>query len=407
MREKSMRFSPLVERVTGKGADAWRVHFDAVRQRAAGRDVILLTVGDPDQAPPAAMIDATIDALRRRRTGYSPIIGLPELRAAIAARVAQRSGQPCAADNVVIVPGTQAGLYCAMQCLAGTADEVIVPEPMYATYEAVVGASGARLINVPMRPENGFHPDLDALARAITPRTRVLWLNSPHNPTGAVLRRDEIEAVAALCRRHDLWLLSDEVYEDLAFARPHIGAWSLPEMAERTVVVSSLSKAHAVPGFRLGWIVGPTTLTGHVFNLVLCMLYGGPPFIQDGALVALQSDLPEVAMLREDYRRRGALLAGILAAAPHCRVAAPEGGMFVLLDIRDTGLSADAFVRALLDQEAVAALPCDGFGASATGHLRLSLTTADGILAEAGGRILRFAQRLAGTRPSTDTAVLR
>ena len=402
-----MRFSPLVERVTGKGAEAWRVHFDAVRQRAAGRDVILLTVGDPDQAPPAAMIDATIDALRRRRTGYSPIIGLPELRAAIAARVAQRSGQPCAAENVVVVPGTQAGLYCAMQCLAGAGDEVIVPEPMYATYEAVVGASGARLVNVPMRPEAAFHPDLDALARAITPRTRVLWINSPHNPTGAVLRRDEIEAVAALCRRHDLWLLSDEVYEDLAFARPHIGAWSLPDMAERTVVVSSLSKSHAVPGFRLGWIVGPTSLTGHLFNLVLCMLYGGPPFIQDGALVALQSDLPEVAALREDYRRRGALLAGILAAAPHCRVAVPEGGMFVLLDVRDTGLSADAFARGLLDQEAVAALPCDGFGPSATGHLRLSLTNADSRLEEAGRRILRFTQRLAGTRPSTDTAVLR
>jgi arginine:pyruvate transaminase len=266
---------------------------------------------------------------------------------------------------------------------------------MYATYEAVVGASGARLVNVPLRPEAGFHPDLDALARAITGKTRVLWINSPHNPTGAVLTRDEIEAIAALCRRHDLWLLSDEVYEDLAFARPHIGAWSLPGMAERTIVVSSLSKSHAVPGFRIGWIVGPQALTVHLFNLVLCMLYGGPPFIQDGALVALQSDLPEVAALREDYRRRAALLAGILGAAPQCRAAAPEGGMFVLLDIRGTGLSADDFARQLLEREAVAALPSDGFGPSAQGHLRLSLTSGDARLEEAGRRILRFAQGLA------------
>jgi arginine:pyruvate transaminase len=402
-----MRFSPLVERVAGKGADAWRVHFDAVRQRAQGRDVILLTVGDPDQAPPAAMIEATVDALRRRRTGYSPIVGLPELRAAIAARVARRSGQPCAAENVVVVPGTQAGLYCAMQCVAGAGDEVIVPEPMYATYEAVVGASGARLVNVPMRPENGFHPDLDALARAITPKTRVLWINSPHNPTGAVLRRDEIEAVAALCRRHDLWLLSDEVYEDLAFARPHIGAWSLPGMAERSIVVSSLSKSHAVPGFRIGWIVGPQALTSHLFNLVLCMLYGGPPFLQEGALAALQSELPEVAALREDYSRRAALLGCILAAAPGCAAAPPEGGMFVLLDVRATGLSADAFARDLLEREAVAALPCDGFGPSAAGHLRLSLTSADARLEEAGRRILRFAQSLAAAPRSTDAAPLR
>jgi arginine:pyruvate transaminase len=396
MSEHSMRFAPLVGRVAGKGANAWRVHFDAVRQRGAGRDVILLTVGDPDQAPPQAMIDATIEALRRRHTGYSPIIGLPELRAAIAARMARRSGQPCAAENIVVVPGTQAGLYCTMQCIAGAGDEVIVPEPMYATYEAVVGASGARLVNVPLRPEAGFHPDLDALARAITPKTRVLWINSPHNPTGAVLRRDEIEAIAALCRRHDLWLLSDEVYEDLAFARPHIGAWSLPGMAERTIVVSSLSKSHAVPGFRIGWIVGPPALTGHLFNLVLCMLYGGPPFLQDGALVALQSDLPEVADLCEDYRRRAALLAGILGAAPQCRAAAPEGGMFVLLDIRATGLSADDFARHLLEREAVAALPSDGFGPSAQGHLRLSLTSDDARLEEAGRRIVRFAQGLAG-----------
>jgi arginine:pyruvate transaminase len=189
--------------------------------------------------------------------------------------------------------------------------------------------------------------------------------------------------------------LSDEVYEDLAFARPHIGAWSLPGMAERTIVVSSLSKSHAVPGFRIGWIAGPAALTGHLFNLVLCMLYGGPPFIQEGALVALRSELPEVATLREDYRRRAALLAGILSSAPRCRVAAPEGGMFVLLDIRGTGLTADDFARDLLEREAVAALPCDGFGPSAAGHLRLSLTSDDARLDEAGRRILRFAQGLA------------
>src|SRR5258708_1489974 len=122
MTENSMRVSPRVERVAGKGADAWRVHFDATRQRAAGRDVILLTVGDPDQAPPAAVIDATVEALRRRRTGYSPIIGLPELRAAIAARVAPRSPHPSTPDHLPVLPGTQAGLYCAIQCIAGAGD---------------------------------------------------------------------------------------------------------------------------------------------------------------------------------------------------------------------------------------------------------------------------------------------
>jgi arginine:pyruvate transaminase len=390
-----MRFSPLVDRVAGKGAAAWHIHLDAERQKAAGRDIIFMTVGDPDQAPPEAVIEATVDALRRRRTGYSPITGYPEVRAAIAARFAARTGQPCATENVVIVPGTQAGLFCVLQCLASAGDEVVVTEPMYATYEAVAGASGARLVSVPLRPERGFHPDLDAMAGAITPATRGIWINSPHNPTGAVLTRNEIETVAALCRRHDLWLISDEVYEDLAFARPHISPWSLRGMPERTVVVSSLSKSHAIPGFRFGWIVCPAALTKHLFNLLLCMLYGGPPFIQDGALAALRRELPEVAALREDYRRRAALLSGILAEAPRCKVIPPEGGMFVLLDVRGTGLSSEAFADALLEREGVAVLPCDGFGPSAAGHLRISLTSEDRRLEEGGQRIVRFARQLA------------
>jgi arginine:pyruvate transaminase len=395
-----LRFSPLVDRIAGKGAGTWAIHFEAARQRADGRDVLLLTVGDPDQAPPPAVIEATIAALRAGHTGYSPIIGAGKARAAIAGRVERRTGTACGAENIVLVPGTQAGLYSALQCLAGPGDEVIALEPTYATYAAVAGACGARLVTVPLRPETGFHPDLAALAAAVTPRTRVLWINSPHNPTGAVLDRAELETIAALCRRHNLWLLSDEVYEDLAFARPHVSPRSLPEMAARTVVVSSLSKSHALPGFRFGWIVCPEPLVPHLFNLLLCMLYGGPPFIQEGVLPALVEDLPEVARLREDYRRRAALLAEIVAAAPGCRVIPPEGGMFLLLDVRGTGMSSEAFARALLDEEAVAVLPCDGFGPSAVGHLRLSLTSADDRLAEAGRRIVAFARRRAGMRAS-------
>jgi arginine:pyruvate transaminase len=341
------------------------------------------------------VIEATVAALKAHNTGYSPIIGLPEVRAAIAARVERRTGTPTTAENVAVVPGTQAGLYCALQCLAGPGDEVIAMEPTYATYEAVVGAAGARLVTVPLLPEKGFHADLDALTRAVSPKSRVLWINSPHNPTGAVLSRDEIETIAALARRHDLWLLSDEVYEDLAFARPHVSPRSLGAMAERSVVVSSLSKSHAMPGFRLGWVVGPAALVQHLFNLVLCMLYGGPPFIQLGALAALRADLPDVAALAADYRRRATLLSGILGAAARCRARPPEGGMFVLLDVRGTGLSADGFARALLDEEGVAALPCDGFGPSAVGHLRLSLTSDDARLKEAGERIVRLAGRIA------------
>jgi arginine:pyruvate transaminase len=392
----NMRYSPLVERVAGHGSGTWSIHNDAAKRRDAGEDIIFLTIGDPDQEPPEAVIEATVAALRRHRTGYSAVLGYPAVREAIAARVARRTGQQCGADNVAVVPGAQGGLYCALQCLAGSGDEVIVPEPIYATYAGVVGASGARMVTVPLRPETGFHPDIDALAAAISPRTRVIWINSPHNPTGAVFTEAEIEAVAALCRRHDLWLLSDEVYEDLAFARPHVSAWSLSGMEDRTVVVSSLSKSHAIPGFRFGWVVGPPALARHLFNLVLCMTYGSPAFIQDGALVALTRELPEGAALREAYRARAGLLSGLLRQAPLCRVVAPEGGMFVLLDVRGSGLAAAEFARLLLEREGVAVLPCDGFGPSAAGHLRIALSAPEPRLAEAGGRIVRFARALAG-----------
>lgn len=390
-----MRFSPLVERVAGRGAGAWDVHIEATRRREAGHDVIALTVGDPDQAPPEPVIEATIAALRAGRTGYGRILGQQPAREAIAARVAERSGRPCSADNIVVVPGTQAGLYCAVQCLAGPGDEIVVPEPIYATYPGIVGAAGAHMVTVPLDRERGFHPDLDALERALSPRTRILWINSPHNPTGAVFTRDEVSAIAELCRRHDLWLLSDEVYEDLAFVRPHTSAWSLPDMAERTVVVSSLSKSHAMPGFRFGWLVGPSELAQHLFNLLLSMLYGGPPFIQDGAFAALQTELPMVEEMRETYRRRAAMLSGLLAEAPRCRVIPPEGGMFVMLDVRSTGLEASAFALRLLRAEDVAVLPCDGFGRSAQGHLRIALTAPEPRLEEAGRRILRFSKAIA------------
>ena len=370
-----MRFSPLVDRIAGRGAGGWRVHAEASRLREAGEDIVSLTVGDPDQDPPAPVIDATIAALRRHRTGYSSMIGYPRVREAIAARVGRRTGRPCSADNVVVTPGAQGGVFCALQCLAGSGDEVIVPEPIYATYEAVVGASGARLVTVPLCAERGFHPDLEAIRRALTPRTRVIWINSPHNPTGVVFT-------------------ADEVYEDLAFARPHVSAWSLPGMAERTVVVSSLSKSHAMPGFRFGWIVGPPALARHLFDLLLCMTYGSPAFIQDGVLPALEHDLSEVVSLRQAYRDRAERFSRMLAEAPNCRATPPEGGMFVLLDIRGTGLQAEEFARRLLLREHVAVLPCDGFGPSAAGHLRISLTAPDPRLDEAGGRIVRFARTL-------------
>jgi arginine:pyruvate transaminase len=377
------------------------VHAEASRQRAAGREVTFLSVGDPDQRAPKGVIDATEAALRDGETGYSPIVGLPQVRAAVAARIARRTGQPCADENVAIVPGAQAAVFAALQCLAGPGDEVIVPEPMYATYEAVARASGARVVNVPMRPEAGFRFDLADVERAVTPGTRLIWINSPHNPTGVVLSKAEMEGVAEICRRHDLWLLSDEVYEDIAYAAPHVGAWSLPQLQGRVVVASSLSKSHAMPGFRMGWLAGPPQLTAHLYNLILSMFYGSPRFVQLGAMPALIADLPEVASLRDDYARRASMVHDILSQAPNCRSNPPQGGMFALLDVRGTGLSSDRFARLLLERKAIAVVPCDGFGPSGYGQLRISLTLDDARLAHAARRIVELASEVSETiRPA-------
>jgi len=389
------RFSPLADRVGGAGARAWAVHVRGQRMAAQGRDVVFLTVGDPDFRPPEALIEATVAALRAGRTKYSGIVGTPELRAAIARRHSADHGVETSPDQVVVVPGAQAGVFFALQLLAGPGDEVVVPEPMYATYEAVVGASGATLVNVPLLPERGFHLDLDALAAAVTPRARVLWINTPHNPTGAVMTVEEVAFVCELARRHDLWVLSDEVYAHMVFDRPHASPCRFPGMADRTVVVSSLSKSHAVPGFRLGWIVGPPDMAPRLFDLLLCSLYGNPAFIQDGALAAFREEMPEAEEMRLAYARRAALFVGRTGNAPGVRPVPPEGGMFTMLDVRGAGIGSEAFAERLLEEEGVAVLPCDGFGPSARGHLRVSMAADDAVLADAADRIVRFAGRLA------------
>ena len=216
---------------------------------------------------------------------------------------------------------------------------------MYVTYPATVAAAGAEIIRVPLVAERGFHLDLVKLATAVTATTRAILINSPHNPTGAVMTLHELEAVAELCRRHDLWLISDEVYAALQYDGEHVSPTSLPGMAERTVTISSVSKSHAMTGWRVGWLIGPPELVRHAANLSLCMLYGSPGFIQDAATVALTGDLAEVATMRERFRRRRDAVCRRLAGLPGLACTRPKGGMFVMLDVRRTGLSADVFAE--------------------------------------------------------------
>jgi aspartate/methionine/tyrosine aminotransferase len=385
-----MRFSSRVDRIAGEGAAAWQIHSAAVAAKRSGADVIVLSIGDPDFSTPETIVDTAVRALRGGDTHYTDIPGRPALRAAIARDHVERGGAPVAADNVIVLAGAQNALFSAGLCLFEPGDEVLALEPMYVTYEAAMRVSGANVVPVASKPESGFRPDPDAIARALTPRTRGILFATPNNPSGVVMKEAELAAIADIARRHDLWIISDEVYAALTFDAPHRSIAALPGMAERTVTVGSLSKSQAMTGWRCGWLIGPEALVRHAENLSLCMLYGLPGFIQEGAIEALTASRGEMDRMREIYRRRRDLVFDSLAQVPQLRVARPEAGMFLLVDIRGTRLAATEFAWGLFRDVGVSVLDATAFGGSAGGFVRISYSLGEEALAEGCARIRRF-----------------
>ncbi len=386
-----MTFSPLVERTGGEGSRAWDVHGKGMQAAREGKDVIFLSIGDPDFDTPPAIVETAVHALRNGRTHYTDFAGQPELRAAIAERHGRITGVKVEPSQVVVLSGGQAALFAAAMCVAGPGDEVIVPEPMYSTYMGVVGSTGADLVPLALKPENRFHLDIDDLRAAVTPKTRAILLNFPHNPTGAMLTRSEIDGLAEICREHDIWVLSDEVYNSLTYVGDFLSPSIGEGMADRTVVINSLSKSHAMPGWRLGWVVTPPgDMATHIMHMVQCMLFGTPPFVMDAALVAVTEDLAEVDEMMAAYRERRDFLVERIRSMPRISCIEPAGGMFLMLDVRELGLSSYDFASRLVEAEGVTMIPGNGFGPSGEGLVRLSLTASMEKLGEAMDRIERF-----------------
>ncbi len=390
-----MRYSAITARIAGEGSDAWHVHDDALRRRSAGEDVIVLSIGDPDFDTAPAIRAAATRALESGRTHYAGIGGEPALRAAIVAHTRRTTGLEVSPDEVTVFPGAQAALFAVAQCLLDPGDEVVVAEPTYVTYEAVIGAPGGRLVQVPLRPEHRFHLEPATLAAAITPRTKAVLLNFPHNPTGASLTADEARSAAELCRARDLWLVSDEVYAALADEGTHHSPLALPGMRERGVLISSLSKSHAMTGWRCGWAVTPPEMAHHLRQLARAMYFGLPPFIQDAAAYALDHGGGELDRLRAAYAARAAVLVEALADAPGVSARRPDAGMYVFADVRGTGLDGKRFARGLLDGFGVSVTPGEGFGPGGAGHVRITLGTDEARLAVAAARIVAYARGLA------------
>jgi arginine:pyruvate transaminase len=389
-----MRYASITERLSGLGSGKWEIHERGRKMRAQGKPLIELTIGEPDIAPDERLLDACNTAMRSGRTRYSNGRGEPPLLAAVARKYALRSGREVTERNILCLPGTQTALFVTMMGLVEKGDKVLVPDPYYATYDGLVRGPGAELVPVLLNPANRFHLRPEDLEAAIAPGCRVLLLNSPHNPSGAVLSRAEIEALGEVCRKHDLWIISDEVYEEMTFGLDFASPFDIEALAERTVVVSSISKSHAAPGFRSGWAVGPEEFCARLLPLSESMLFGSQPFISDMTAYALTHDLPPAALMRERYAARAGLIVDRLDGAYGLRALRPEAGMFVLLDVSGTGLDGRQFASLLLEGHDVSVMPGASFGESARYFIRLSLTVPDALLEEACDRIASFARNI-------------
>jgi aspartate/methionine/tyrosine aminotransferase len=375
--------------VRGEGAAAWRTHYEAVAALERGEDVIILSVGDPDLETPPPVIERAISQLRAGDTHYVPAPGRTAVREAIARAHARRCGQAVSVENVVYLAGAQNALFVTSLCVAGPGDEVVTFEPLYPTYPATIEVSGAKLVRVPATA--GYRPDVAALAGLIGPRTRAILWASPNNPSGVVLNHDELEVLAGLAQRHDLWLIADEVYAGLA---PEGRVPSLAaRLPERVVTLGSLSKSHAMTGWRAGWLVAPRELALHAENVAMCMLFGLPGFIQEAVINALDLAEEAEARIRAYCTARQARFAAGIANIPSLQPLPPQAGMFMLIDVSGTGLSGAEFVHGLYATQRVSVMDGAAFGASAARCVRVCFATDEHTIDRTCARLRQFCEQ--------------
>lgn len=370
------------------GKNGWEVHAEALARRQAGRDIIVLSVGDHDFHTPAETVEACVTAVREGHHHYTHLAGIPRLRAAMARLSTRCSGLETPVGQVIATPGGQAALYAAVQATLDPGSHAIVVAPYYATYPGTFRAAGAEFTVVEARAADGFQPDAATIEAAVRPETRAILINTPNNPTGAVYTRAALEGIADICRRHDLWLLSDEVYWTLG-ASEHLSPRALPGMAGRTIVINSMSKSHGMTGWRIGWLTAPEPLVGLLSGFNLVSTYGLPDFISHAAAEAMQNDYG-VAEIAARYAGRRTIFLDAIRGADRMRVRGSQGGMYIMLDISAIEPDDETFAWALLDSQEISVMPGSSFGEAAAGHIRISLCKPEALLQEAAARLVCF-----------------
>jgi aspartate/methionine/tyrosine aminotransferase len=361
-----------------------RAVFDrALALEAQGRSIVHLEIGRPHLGSPPVAAQAAIAALNAGDVHYTPNRGTPALRAALADMLAA-AGRPYDADEeIVVTAGGSEAVFAAVRALLAPGDEVIVPTPAWPHYEAHARLADAIPVAVPSRAADGFVPDPERIAAAITPRTKAIIISSPSNPTGAVLDRDTLQALADLCLRHDLVAISDEIYRRFAYgSNEHISIATLPGMRERTVIADSCSKTYAMTGWRVGYAAAPKALLDRVATVHQYLTVCAPSFAQAGAVAALREGEPFVAAMVAEYgRRRDALRAG-LAALPGVELAAADGAFYAFPRFTNAAAGGSDIAVGLLEDTGVATVPGAAFGAGVDGHLRISYAVSEAELDE-------------------------
>jgi aspartate aminotransferase len=342
-------------------------------------DVAHLEIGAPDFPTPGHIVEAAARAAADGFTRYTSAAGLPSLRALIAEKARTRNGIACGPENVSVAAGGCCALYAALLVLADPGDGVLIPDPGWAQYEIMVEALGCEVQRYPLLPELGFEPDLDELEAAITPRTRVVVVNSPGNPTGAVHDRETLERILDLAARHDLWVMSDEAYEDIVFEGEHVSPAAL-DGGERVVSVYTFSKSYAMTGWRVGYAVAPERIARGIAQAQEPLVACPSSVSQKAAEAALTGPQDLIAEMRETYRRRRDAACALLdgEGIPYVK---PSGGFSLMVCLPGAGRDSDAFARTALEESRVAVVPGSAFGPGGEGMVRAALCVADDVLA--------------------------
>ena len=389
-----MQLSRRLAGLNGGGDDGWGVFTRARAMIAAGERVTELTIGEHDIRTAAPILQEMHRAALAGHTGYAAVAGIDALRRAVAARCHRMTGVPTAPENVLITPGGQAALFAAHAAVCDPGDAALIVDPYYATYPGTLRGVSALPRFVRTRPEDGFRPRYEAIA-AQAGGARSLLINTPNNPTGGVYGRETLAEVARACRDFDLWLISDEVYDSQVWDGAHVSPRALPGMDERTLVVGSMSKSHAMTGSRCGWVIGPREVIAQMIHLSTVTTYGVPGYIQEASAFALGLGPAVEAEIGAPFERRRDLALDLLSRQTLLRAVPPDGAMYLMVDISATGLSGEDFAHRLLESERVAVMPGESFGTSAAGHVRIAMTVADEAFGAALATLIAFAHRIA------------